>query len=184
METTLYFLNVSGQISIGKPDHRHDDSTRHMNGCSHLSPPSPCWDLLHWWVTGRFCHQSRTLTARNTDDIAVSTASIPGFVTSPLPNVGPKMSHIFLPRSTGGEGCFRERLCVPGLKGAAGGGFTHLALVFRVTQTFVAASSGHVQDNGISAQELLVSTKATSSTSHLNSTISLNPPIFLQLYSV
>lgn len=44
--------------------------------------------------------------------------------------------------------------------------------------------SRHVGDNWISAQELLVSTKATASTSDLNSTISLNLPVSLQLYSV
>lgn len=147
---------------------------------SAICQPGPCWDRLRWRVAGRCCHQSRTLTARNADDITVSTARNPGVVAPPLPNVGPKTSHIFLPKPTDGEGS----LCVPGLEAPARGGFAHVTLVFGVTQTFGSASSRHVRDNWSSAQELLVSTKAPSSTSHLNSTISLNPPIFLQLYSV
>lgn len=38
---TLYFLNVSGRMSLEKPHYRHDDSTRHVNGFPPPSEPAP-----------------------------------------------------------------------------------------------------------------------------------------------
>lgn len=78
------------------------------------------------------------LTARNADDITVSTATPPG-----LPNVGPKMSHIFLPNSTRGAFVFGGRVC----RRAEGSGEGRLRSRHARVQTFVPASSRHVQDN-------------------------------------
>lgn len=73
---TLYFLNVSGRMSLEKPHYRHDDSTRHVNGS--LPPPIRAGPPSDQSMLGRF-------------SLGDFDPSVPAGTASPSPSPLPRL---------------------------------------------------------------------------------------------